>query len=141
MRFRKDYFELLTFDQQAKYEAEYLRQNKTPDFQTFLEGECNSFHKFIMGGFIFDTSQEGYYYWHNLSNENKCLPDWINIYYNDISRDSNRVVIKKDCRSFRLPDSYADTIAEDLMLQNVIGDYVIVRDGVSDVYFEADINK
>lgn len=141
MGYRRDYFELLNFDQQAKYEAEYLRQNDKPDFQTFLDGECNSFHKFLMGGFIFDTSEDGYYYWYNLSNENKYLPDWINIYYNDIVRNSNNVVIKKGCRSFRLPDAFADSIAEDLMLQGLLVDYIAVRDGDTNIVFEADINK
>ena len=134
---RKDYFDLLTFDEQVKYKKEYFRQNKLPlcnhssnenpeSFEEFLEGKCTSFKQFISQGFVHDGSKEGYFYWFNMSNRNYALPDWVKVYYNDVDyTDANNLIIKPGCRYFKLPKNFADAIAEDLLLQNLITSYII----------------
>lgn len=136
---RKDYFELLSFDQQDKYKAEYLRQNDKPSFEDFLKQECFSIKMFLSGGFIFDLSEEGYYYWYNLSNQNMCLPEWVNVYINDIYFNDRVKIIRKGCKHIKLPNPFADAIAEDLLINGVISNYIIFRDeDIKNVIFEED---
>jgi hypothetical protein len=140
MPIRKDYFELLSYEQQDKYKAEYLRQNDEPSFEEFLEDKCTSMKQFLSNGFVFDLSEQGYYYWYELSNGNLCLPEWVNVYYNDVDlHNPNRWVIKIGCKHFRLPNNFADAIAEDLLINNLISNYIIARDEAKNVFFEADL--
>jgi hypothetical protein len=137
---KKDYFELLSFEQQDKYKSEYVRQNNKPSFEEFLEDRCFSIKQFLSSGFVFDLSQEGYFYWYNLANENLCLPNWVNVYYNDVDMQNPKIwIIKKDCKHFRLPNNFADAIAEDLLLNNLISNYIVMRDESKNIFFEADL--
>lgn len=138
---RRDYYERLTFEQQDKYRNEYLRQNDKPPFEEFLNGKCISMKQFISNGFVFDLSSDGYFYWYNLSNGNLCLPEWVNMYYNDVNTsDSENILIKNGCRSIQLPNAFADAIAEDMLLSNLITNYVIFRDeDAKRIVFEADL--
>lgn len=137
---RKDYFELLSFDQQDKYKSEYVRQNNKPSFEEFLDDKCFSIKQFLSGGFVFDLSQEGYFYWYNLSNENMCLPNWVNVYYNEVDMHNPKIwIIKKGCKHFKLPNNFADAISEDLLLNNLISNYIVMRDESKNIFFEADL--
>lgn len=139
---RKDYFELLPFEQQEKYKAEYLRQNKKPTFEQFLKGGCNSMAKFLSNGFVFDMSVDGYFYWYELSNKNMCLPEWVNVYYNKVDTSNpDKLVVKSGCEFFRLPNMFADAIAEDLLLKNLITNYIIHRPEIKEEVFFEDNNQ
>jgi hypothetical protein len=138
MSTKKDYYELLSFEEKSMWEQEYNIQNTLNiDVKVFLSTPCTSFQQFLAQSFVFDISKKGWDYWFDMSRSNRSLPEWVNVYYNNVDiTNGDELVVFKNCRSFRLPLQESDAIAEDLLLQNLITSFVIEKPNSKNIKFE-----
>jgi hypothetical protein len=138
MNTKRDYYELLSFEEKSKWEKEFkLQEEGGLNIERYLSNPCISFQQFLVQSFVFDTTLLGWDYWYNLSREDRTLPNWVDVYYNDVDiTNENELIVKRDCRYFRLPLNTSDAIAEDLMLNNLITNFVIQKPNSNNIKFE-----
>lgn len=129
---KRDYFELLTVEEQFMYKTNYETASvdsraSALSFEEFLNEDAKNFHSFLSSGFFWMQSDQGHDFWANVSNDNRYLPEWTEVYYDliDMISDKDSIIIKSGCKSIKLPKRLADTIAEEMFLLGMISSFVI----------------
>jgi len=123
MSTKKDFYDLLTYEERALWEAEYHKQNVGISLEIFLKSKATSFQNFLAQSFVFDLSEQGFDYWFNMSRSNRYLANWVDVYYNDVNIMTE--MVQKGCRSIKMPLQQANQIAEQMLIQNLITGFVI----------------
>ncbi len=131
----RDYFQLLTIEEQFLYEENYNTSTKVnkDDFQDFLDKYSTSFQQFLSSGFFWLESDQGHEFWSDILQDNRYLPEWTKVYYDNIDMisDKESIIIRSGCKSINLPKKLADTIAEEMFLLGLISSFVIPENEVT----------
>jgi hypothetical protein len=129
MKTNKDYFELLTNLEQELFKQNYDVASKLPnkeDFDVFLDTESKSFSQFLASGFFWDGSEQGHEFWSEINSDNRYLPEWTKVYYDNVDiTSSNQYIIRSGCKFINLPKRLSEIIAEEMLLQGLIKCFVI----------------
>lgn len=121
----KHFFSLLTYDEQEKYKENFKKSDCNIDidgFDTFMNLDSPNFMSFLKKSFVFDFTNEGFDYWFQIAQSNRCFEQWVHIVYNDLNTNEER--------SISMPLSYANTIADEMLINGLIGSYKIKKDEI-----------
>lgn len=130
MKSNKEYYSLLTIEEQALFEGNFALNSKLSNeisFDEWLDRSSNSFTQFLSSGFFWDGTEQGHEYWASINADNRYLPEWTKMYYNDIDMvgAEDYYVIRSGCKFINLPKRLAETIAEEMLLLGLVNSFVI----------------
>lgn len=130
----KEYFQLLTIEEQFLYQENFNNSNKVHkgSFEEFLEKHSTGFQQFLSSAFFWLESDQGHDFWADILQDNRYLPEWTKVYFNDVDMisDKDSIIVKSGCKSIDLPKKLADTIAEEMFLLGLISSFVIPENEV-----------
>lgn len=120
-----DLFDLLDIVEQEKFSANFKKHNSKKVFDEYLKEDGLNFYDFILGGFSWDSTNEGFDYWRNLAYENRYVADMVDVYYNNIYFDTEEDIVLEDCKSIQLPKFLAERIADEMLINGLITSYLV----------------
>lgn len=114
-------FSLLSYDEQDKYLRNFSDQkcSTNVDFDEFMSMKSPNFSAFLKRSFVFDLTLEGYDYWMAIANSNRCFEEWVTIGYVDLNTNEKRKLY--------MPMSFANEIADQMIMNNIFTSYTIER--------------
>lgn len=135
------YYEMLSFKEQEQFNRNFreqsLMQGKSID--EYLQKRSRNFQAFLQGAFVFDLSNEGHEYWMKIINSDRCVPNWVDVYYDNYSIVSEQIIIKAECKSIKMPFAFANTIADNMLINGMIGKYIIPKFEKREVIYETEV--
>jgi len=70
------FYDQLPTDIQQKFKANVIKERGFMNFDMLMKFECNSMRYFIAAGFYWDDSNEGEYFWQDVSNSKYPSKFW-----------------------------------------------------------------
>ena len=132
------YYEMLSFKEQEQFNNNYDEQQILQDcsLQKYLTKRSRNFQAFLQGAFVFDLSNEGHDYWMSIVNSDRCIPNWVDVYFDKFDKVGDSIVVKSDCRRIALPMAFANVIADSLMINGMIVKYIIPKFEKIEIIYE-----
>lgn len=132
------YYEMLSFKEQEQFNNNYDEQQVLQDcsLQKYLTKRSRNFQAFLQGAFVFDLSNEGHDYWMSIVNSDRCIPNWVLMYYDKFEKVGEVYKISSECKSIQLPMVFANVIADSMIINGLIVKYIIPKFEKIEIIYE-----